>query len=208
MSLVKASRQSGVSEALLASRQPMARPSPTSTPGQWALKSSRQKRAMMSFLRGGMNPRAGGVAAALVAAEAAVSAPRVMVGFVFAVAAPVDPAPCDATVADVVADFFAAALADEEPVPAEEPCVDFMLADGAFSVPVGAAFAVLSDAAAAEDDAEPAGVDFSASAGDDAVAGAAAVAAGFASAAGFDAVCAVPELAGGVAVAITAFTAC
>jgi hypothetical protein len=206
MSLVKTSRQSGVSEALLASRQLMARPPPTSTPGQWALKSSWQKRAMMSFLRGGMKPRTGN-AAALVAAEADVSAPWVAIGFVFAAAAPADSAPCDATVEAVAEDFFVTAFPDDEPGPAEEPCVDFAVVDGALSVPAGGAFAVLR-AAAADDDAESAEVEFSVVAGGDDVAGAAAVAAGLVSVAGFDAVCAVLELAGGVAVAITAFTAC
>jgi hypothetical protein len=157
----------------------------------------------MSFLRGGMKPMTAG---AFVAAEAAVSAPCVAVTFAFAAADPADPDPCDVTVADVVEDFFAAAFPDDEPSAAEEPCVDFALVDGAPAVAAGAAVAVLCEAAAGDDDAEPAGVDFSGSAGGDA--GAAAVAAGFASVAGFDAVCGVPELAGGVAVAITAFTAC
>jgi hypothetical protein len=132
MSLVKTSRQSGVSEALLASRQLMARPPRTSTPGPFP---------------------------------------------------------------------------DDEPVPAEESCVDFAVADRALSAPAGAAFAVLCDAAA-DDDPESAAVELSALAGGDEVAGAAAVAAGLVSGAGFDAVCAVPELECGVAVAITAFTAC
>jgi hypothetical protein len=170
------------------------------------LKSSRQKRAMTSFLRGGMKPRADGVAA-FVTAEAAISAPCVVVGFVFEVAAPVDPDPCDATVADVVEDFLVAVFPDDEPVPAEEPCMVFAAVDGALLVAVSAAFAVLCDAAA-DDDPESAGVELSASAGGDEVADAAAVAAGLVSVAGFDAVCAVPELEGGVAVVVTALTAC
>ncbi len=156
---------------------------------------------MMSFLRGGMKPITGD-AAAFVAAEAAVSAPGVVVGFVLAAATPAAPEVCDAV--EVVEEVLATVFPDDEPVSAVEPCVDFALVDGSFWVAVGAAFPVPSDAVAADDDAEPAGVDFTASAGDDDVADAA----GFVSVAGFDAVCAVPELAGGVAVAVTAFTAC
>lgn len=72
----------------------MARPPPKSTPGQWALKTSRQKRASMNFLRGGMKPRADGIAAS-VSAGAAGAVASVAVGFVFEAliaAAPVEPA--------------------------------------------------------------------------------------------------------------------
>ena len=157
---------------------------------------------MMSFLRGGMKPRSG-VAAALVVAGTAVSAPCV-VGFVFVAAAPADADPCDATIEDAVKDVFAA-FPVEDVAEAEGPCVAFTLADGALCS--AAVFAVPCDEAAADADAEPAAVELSVACGDD-VAGAAAVAAGLASAAGFDAVCAVPELDGGVAVATTALTAC
>jgi hypothetical protein len=164
------------------------------------LKSSRQKRAIMIFLRRGIKPRAGGGAAAFG------SAPCV-VGFIFAATAPAPSDVCDATVEAVVEDFFATAFPDDEPVPAEELCVVFAAVDAALSVAVGAAFTVLCDAAA-DDDPESVGTELSASAGGDEVAGAAAVASGLVSVAGFDAVCVVPELEGGVAVAITAFTAC
>jgi hypothetical protein len=157
---------------------------------------------MMSFLRGGMKPRSG-VAAALVAAEAAVSTPCGVRGFVFAVAAPAAPEPCDTTVEDTVEDFFAAAFSDEDP--AEVPCAALAVSEDTLDpVVVAPVFAVLS--AAAEVDAEPVGAELPAGGGED-VAGAAAVAAGLLSVAGFDAVCAAPESEGGVAVAMTAFTA-
>src|SRR5262249_27927070 len=53
-SLASVSRQTGVSLLIFSLRQVMARPAPTSTPGQQARKSSRQDRASINFLRGGM----------------------------------------------------------------------------------------------------------------------------------------------------------
>ena len=102
----------------------------------------------MSFLRGGMKPRTGD-AAVLVAAP---GVSCVVAGFVFAAltaavaadpAGAADPAASVAAVEEVVEGFLASDFRDDEPVPAEEPCVDFALVDGAASVAVGAAFAVL-----------------------------------------------------------------
>ena len=107
--------------------------------------------------------------------------------------------------------FFATAFACDVAASAEEPDAAFT-----FDCVVPCSDAELSAVAfdggvAAADDAAAAGGDLAASSvsvGDDAVAGSAAAAAGLVSASGFGALTAVPEPAGGVAVAITAFTAC
>lgn len=194
----------------------MARPPPKSTPGQWALKSSRQKRASMIFLRGGMKPRACGEPAA-VSAEATGAVACVAAGLLLeapAASAPDAAAPdvCAAAFKDAVKAFFLAAFASKAAGAGEEPCAAFAFDWGApCPVEVAASAVPLDVGVAAADDAEPSGVDLTAlsvPAGDGEVAGSAAAAAGLVSVAGFAAVAAVPEPEGGVAVAITAFTAC
>lgn len=193
----------------------MARPPPKSTPGQWALKSSRQKRASMNFLRGGMKPRADGIAAPVAAGETGAVASVVC----FAFAAPDDAAPVEAVAAAPCADacddtaegFFVAALSCEEAAEAEEPGA--AVAFDAAALAVGAALfaAPFCVGAAAADDVATAGADlaaFSVPAGDGEVAGSAAAAAGFIPVAGFAAFAAVPEPEGAAAVAVAAFTAC